>query len=418
MKNFLVEKLNNLYRRTLEKPSHRKRLNNFLYFFLWKLTFKLSCLRKPDEKTVLFVSNCDKELSKDFASLYDLAKQRGYKCRVLTKFKGGSRVIFRNELSKIKTDLAFQREFARAKVTFLDEYYLAAYANKPRKGCRLVQLWHGCGAFKRFSYSVKDSPWGLESELFEKYRVHKSYTDIIASSEYIIPVYNEAFNADEGVVKALGTPRTDVYFDREFISRQKKLLLERFPALEGKKIVLWAPTLRGNNVQSSFTQKAIDFLSLKKELGDGYALLVKLHPRVSSALSFSDEEKKELSGFLFDISKGTDIATALCASDIVITDYSSLIFEYSILSRPMIFYAYDLEDYEAQRSFYYSYESFVPGKIVKESRELASAIKSAESDFSKEKLEEFRQKFMSACDGSSTQRVFDFVTKNESDNII
>ncbi|MGN0468752.1 MAG: CDP-glycerol glycerophosphotransferase family protein [Acutalibacteraceae bacterium] len=410
MNSKTIYRLNKLYDKTLAKPKWRKRLNNFLYGFLWKLAFKISCLKKTDEKLVLFVANCDYKMPKDFQSLYDYAKKCGYKCQCLYKFKGGSPIIFKNELSKIKSDLVFQKYYARAKITFLDEYYLPAYANKPRKGTRLVQLWHGCGAFKRFSYSIKDSSWGLESELFEKYHVHKTYTDIIASSEDIVPVYNEAFDAADGIVKALGVPRTDVYFDGKFVSEQRENLVKKYPLLSGKKIVLWAPTLRGNNVESSYTQKAIDFLKLKNNLGEDYVLLIKLHPRISDSLSFSDEEKAQLSSFVIDISKDVDIDTALCASDIVITDYSSLIFEYALLNRPMIFYAYDLEEYEDQRSFYYDYQSFVPGKIVKNTDELSEAVITAEKDFDEDKIDRFKEKFMSACDGKSTQRVFDFVS--------
>ncbi len=412
MKDKLINKLNEHYRSHLAKPKSRRRLNNFLYFFVWKAAYFLFSLRKVDEKLVLFVANCDCKMPEDFKSLFEYAKKKGYKCVCLFKFKGGSKVIYKNELSKIKSDIVFQKYFARAKVTFLDEYYLPAFANKPRKGSRLVQLWHGCGAFKRFSYSIKDSSWGLESELFEKYKVHKSYTDIVASSKDIIPIYNEAFNADEGIVKALGTPRTDVYFDIDYINSQKDILLEKYPEIKDKKIILWAPTLRGDNVETSYTGKAIDFVALKNGLDKNTVLLVKLHPRVADSLSFGKEEKAQLDGFLIDISKEFTISTALCCADCVITDYSSLIFEYALLKRPMIFYAYDLDEYENQRSFYYDYNTFVPGKIAKTTDELISALNSTD-DYDYGKLDGFIQKFMSACDGHSTQRVFEKTVENK-----
>ncbi len=385
-------------------------LNNFLYFFVWKFIYRLYALKRVDEKLILFAAPYDGKLPKDFGSLYEMAKDKGYKCVCLFKFKGGSSVFYKNELSKIKADIKFQKYFARAKVTFLNEYYLPAYANKPRKGSRLVQLWHGCGAFKRFSYSVKDSSWGLESELFEKYKVHKTYTDIIASSKYIIPIYNEAFDAENGVVKALGVARTDVYFDEDFVKLQKNILTENYPQIKGKRLILWAPTLRGNNVQSSYAEKAIDFVKLKNSINKDTVLLVKLHPRIADKLSFDEEEKKELDGFVIDISKDISIDTALCSADVVITDYSSLIFEYALLKRPMIFYAYDLEAYEKQRSFYFDYKSFVPGKIAKTTDELAELVNNIENyDYSV--LDSFLEKFMSACDGKSTKRIFEFIVE-------
>ena len=410
MKAKTVDRLNDLYFKTLDKSKNRKRLNDFLYFFLWPLAFRLSSLRGVDKNLILFVANAEYKMPNDFALLFDYCEKKGYKCLCLYKFKTGDKCIFKNEFAKIKSDLVFQKYYARAKVTFLDEYYLPAYANKPRKGSRLVQLWHGCGAFKKFSYSVKDSDWGLDGDLFERYKVHKTYTDITVSGEYIIPAWTEAFNADEGVIKPYGVPRTDVFFDPAFVLSQREALEKDFPAIKGKKLLLWAPTLRGTDVKNSYIDKSIDFIKLKKALGSEYALLIKLHPRVVLKMDFSDEEKEELNGFLFDISRGVSINTALCASDICITDYSSLIFEYSLLDRPMIFYAYDLDEYNSGRSFYYKYEDFVPGEIAKTTDELITAINNAES--SPLDLSDFREKFMSCCDGHSTQRIFEKIVES------
>lgn len=408
-----IEKLNNHYYKTLDKEKNRRKLNNFLYFFVWKIAYRISALKGVDDKLILFVANAEYTMPNDFRLLYEYCKNKGYKCLCLYKFKGGKQTIYGNELSKIKSDIVFQKYYARAKVTFLDEYYLPAYANKPRKGSRLVQLWHGCGAFKKFSYSVKDTEWGLQSDLFEKYKVHKSYTDITVSSPYIIPQWTEAFNADEGVIKPYGTPRTDIFFDESFVNGCRDELSEKYPVLKDKKVILWAPTLRGNDVQSSYTEKAIDFLKLKKELGTDYVLLIKLHPRIADAMQFTDEEKEELKDFVVDISKDISINTALSSADICITDYSSLVFEYSLLDRPMIFYAYDLDDYKDGRNFYYEYEDFVPGPIVKTNDELIEAIKEADNNFNGETVRQFKEKFMSCCDGHSTERIFNKIIKGE-----
>lgn len=398
--------LNDLYYKTLDKPKWRNALNNFLFFFVWKIAFLLFSIKGVDKKLILFVASHDYKPAEEYKALYEKAKQNGYRCVCLYQFKGGSKIKFKNELSKIKSDLVFQKYYARARTTFLYEYYLPAYANKPRKGTELVQLWHGCGAFKKFSYSLKDSSWGLEGSLFEKYSVHKNYTAVVSSSESIIPQYAEAFSVSESIIKPVGVPRTDVFFESTFTKESREKLLERFPALESKKLILWAPTFRGNDMQSSYNEKAVDFLSLKEKLGSGYALLIKLHPLVKNRFAFTEQEEKLLDGFAVDISD-MPISTVLCCADLLVADYSSLIFEYALLARPMVFYAYDLDRYNSERSFYYDYESFVPGEIVKTNEELAEAIKRAEESYDYEKLERFREKFMSACDGNSTQRVFD-----------
>lgn len=117
----------------------------------------------------------------------------------------------------------------------------------------------------------------------------------------------------------------------------------------------------------------------------------------------TDEDKEKYGDFVFDGSTTVKIETALCAADILIADYSSLIFEYSLLNKPMLFYAYDLEEYEHDRSFYFDYKSFVPGKIVINNDEIISAIQ--KNDFRKDRIPAFREKFMGPCDGRSTARI-------------
>ena len=105
------------------------------------------------------------------------------------------------------------------------------------------------------------------------------------------------------------------------------------------------------------------------------------------------------------------IENLLCAADAVISDYSSLIFEYSLLERPMIFYAYDLEEYEYDRAFYYDYRSFVPGEIVTDTDGIINEIKKSEASFDRERIIRFKNEYMSACDGNSSARIFDEIIK-------
>ncbi len=409
MKEKIKRKLNEHYYKYLHKEKYRTMLNNFL-FVLWKIVYKVTCLLPVDKKSILFVANNDFSVPAEYESLDKLAKELGYKTDFIFKTPNNSDVIYKNEWQKIKNELKFQIKFATSKCTFLYDYFLPAYANNPRKGTRLIQIWHACGAFKKWGYSTRESSWGLKSDLFEKYNIHKTYTDIITSAEYINPVYAEAFGNDIAKVKALGVPRTDVFFNEDFLSTQKDKLLKKYPELKDKKLLLWAPTYRGNSINTSHNDIAIDFLKLKSIIGSNYALLIKLHPHVAKSFSFKDLPE-ELNGFVYDISKEFVISSALCFSDIVISDYSSLIFEYSLFERPMIFYAYDLEDYDNNRSFYYNYKDFVPGEIVKNTDELANAVLNADKSFEKEKVNLFKNKFMSACDGKSTKRVLEAALK-------
>lgn len=410
MKQRLKKFLNNHYYKYLAKQKYRNLLNNFLFFFLWKLYFRISCLKKVDDKLVLFAASNDFTMPPEYESLYNLAKEKGYKTVCTYKSKNNSDVIYINELKKIRNDLRFIKYYARAKATFLYDYYLPAYANTPRKNTKLIQIWHACGAFKKWGYSTRKSEWGLDDKFFEKYNVHKTYTHITTSAEKINGVYAEAFGNDISKVHAIGVPRTDIFFDEKFLCSQKAKLTEKYPELKNKKIILWAPTYRGNDIRSSQNDMAIDFQRLHDIIGDKYALLVKLHPHIAKNMN-DDDIPKELSSFVYNISKEFDISSALCFSDMVISDYSSLIFEYALFERPMIFFSYDLEEYDSSRSFYYDYESFVPGEIVKDTESLAKAIINADKSFDKEKVVNFKKEFMSACDGKSTERVLGLVEK-------
>ncbi len=148
----------------------------------------------------------------------------------------------------------------------------------------------------------------------------------------------------------------------------------------------------------------LDIEKMREELGEEYALVIKLHPLTAKAFKINPEDD-----FVFNASKCLAIDTALCAADTVITDYSSLIFEYALLERPMIFFAYDLAAYDDSRSFYFDYETFVPGEIVVDTDEIISEIKRLETDFDVERVRRFRDDFMSACSGNSTEKISEAV---------
>ena len=236
-----------------------------------------------------------------------------------------------------------------------------------------------------------------------RFPMHNTYTHVFVSSEAVIPCYAEAFRCSERRIMAYGTPRTDVYFDKNFVSSQREELLKIFPEIGDRKIILYAPTFRGNSPTAAYNENPLDYEKLKAALGDEYALVMKLHPFTAKKFGLTEDEKEKYGDFIFDGSKNLKIETALCAADILIADYSSLIFEYALLNKPMLFYAYDLEEYEHDRSFYFDYKSFVPGKIVINNDEIIKAIQ--DKDFRADRIPAFREKFMGACDGECVKRI-------------
>ncbi|MEG0978929.1 MAG: CDP-glycerol glycerophosphotransferase family protein, partial [Oscillospiraceae bacterium] len=162
---------------------------------------------------------------------------------------------------------------------------------------------------------------------------------------------------------------------------------------------------RGTNFKSAHTDIHMDYNALKNKLGDRYVIINKFHPYIQNGLEIDDK----FGGFVFNAPTGIDVSVLLCACDILISDYSSLIFEYSLLARPMIFYAYDLDEYDRERSFYYPYREFVPGEIVSDTNQIINAVENIEKSFDSERVLQFCQKFMSACDGQSTKRIIKWI---------
>ena len=382
------------------------RRKDFLYYKLWPY-YQRKYSRKPidEKKVVLAYSHFYKEMPDNLRCIKAELEKKGYTCVVINKaeFANSHKNFWINELAKCFCCKEFFEEYATAKALFLTDYFFPAFACKPREGQSVVQLWHGCGAFKKWGYSTAEKKWGASKKELDRYPIHNTYTYVCVSSPKVSFAYAEAFGCSEDVIKPLGAPRTDIYFDSDFISESRRRICEKIPQIDGRKIILYAPTFRGNSVGKSYMNNMLEIEEMNKKLGDDYVLLIKQHPLTAKKFSIKG------STFAFDISKDVAIETALCAADIVITDYSSLIFEYALLERPMIFFAYDLAEYEDARSFYFGYEGFVPGEIVTDTDEIISEIKRLETDFDIETVRRFKREYMSACDGKSTERIINEV---------
>lgn len=400
----------------LLKRKFMKRLGDFRrsfwYYHLWPHYYKKYSKNPIDpKKVVLAYSSLYKTLPDNLKCIKDELETRGYNCVIVNRGEGDNRYKNKviNELSKFIDCKFFFKEFADCRALFLVDYYFPAFANKPREGQSIIQLWHACGAFKMWGYSTVDKKWGANQKSLDKFPVHNTYTHVCVSSPKVRFAYAEAFNCSEDTVLPLGTPRTDVYFDPGFVKSGRDTLNELCPGIEGKKVILYAPTFRGNSLRKSYMRNTLDLDALYDNLHDDYVFVMKLHPLTAKAFKLTEEQQEKYEGFLYDVSKTANIDTALCAADIVISDYSSLIFEYSLLERPMIFYAYDLEKYENDRSFYFDYRSFVPGEIVDDTEGIINEVKRLETGFYKQKVINFKNDFMSACDGNSTKRICDAV---------
>ena len=348
--------------------------------------------RKVQPGRVTFLSNRSDRLSGNIKSVFlEMTKVPGVEITVLCR-KG-------NLLHSLPVLHQFLRLYATSQVVFVDDYYhLLSYVKK-KPEVQLVQLWHACGAFKTFGYSRQG-----EQALPQGSPNHRQYDYAVVSARQVCPCYAEGFGIDLQKVLPLGSPRCDRFADNRYKAAFTKRFYAENPDLTGKRIVLFAPTFRGGGQGNCYYPlekfRPDDLLDA---LPEDTVLVVKMHPYLTQRPAC---QKAENAHRLLDLSDRYDVNDLLFVSNVLVTDYSSVVYEASILNLPMLFYAFDLESYCKERDFYCDYASFVPGRIVRTMEELIHALQT--EDCQQEKVAPFYARNFDDTAGKATRNVVDF----------
>ena len=285
-----------------------------------------------------------------------------------------------------------------SKVIVTDDYLKYLRSVKLRPGQKVVQLWHASGAFKRFGL---DAPSRLSR--IEEFNTHSQYTDVCVSSEYVRQFYAHAFGVDMDVIKAIGSPRTDSLADKEKIKADREYLCSLHPLLKDKKIYVYFPTFRETDGALTEFDPQIDWAKLNDELSDDEIFIISRHPVMKKEF-FKNAFYSRVKDYTFE-----PTPLLLSVADVVITDYSSVIFDASIVDIPMVFYCPDYNEYE--REFYLDYEKDLPGEIVTDEAVLLKGIRDAlQKGTDSEEMKLFREKEVGSCDGKSTERAVKLIT--------
>ncbi len=284
-----------------------------------------------------------------------------------------------------------------SKVIVTDDYLKYCRYVKLREDQKLVQIWHASGAFKRFGL---DAPSKLTR--LEEYNTHSQYSDVCVSSEYVRQFYAHAFGIDIETVKALGSPRTDKLLDKSKCKEYSDMLISKHPLLKDKKIYVYFPTFREVDGAVSDFEPKIDWDKLNSDLDDDEIFIISRHPVMKKPF-FKYAFYSRIKDYTFE-----ETSALISIANVVITDYSSIIFDASLLDIPMVFYCPDYDTYE--RDFYLDYEKDLPGEIIYEGDKLLSSLRrAADNQFSRQKKAEFKEKEVGACDGKSTERISNLI---------
>lgn len=367
--------------------------------YLIRMTFFMFSFLLPVNKNkITFASYRSESLEGNLLYLYSELKSRDDKYQTVFLFKKYNSSIY-GKLDYVLHMLKASYLLATSRYFIIDDYYFPVYVIEPRKGTDIVQLWHAAGAFKKFGFSTVGKSFGPSKDYLKHIEIHSNYTKVYVSSKNVIPHYAEAFDMEAGNIFPFGLPRTDFFFKAGVKEKMMKKFAHHFPHLLDKKLILYAPTFRGSSHYQEAFDCPIDISALKAYAGEEYALLIHLHPYMRSGLKIKDEDQR----FASQIHGEMTIEELLVITDYLVTDYSSIIFDYSLLKRPIAFFVPDLEEYINERDFYYDFDDFIPGPKFTDTAALAKWVKQESHDL--DRVANFSEYFFEYLDGKASERI-------------
>jgi CDP-glycerol glycerophosphotransferase (TagB/SpsB family) len=275
-------------------------------------------------------------------------------------------------------------------LVFVDNAWLPVHVAPHRIDTTVVQLWHAVSAVKRFGLDTARPP-----DEPERTFLHRFYDFVIVSADAVRPTYAAALRTPIERVLALGTPRTDFFFDPAAMDAARRRLLRAYPTLAGRRVVLIAPTLRGRGRGKTSTA-GIDPERLRALLPESFALVLKPHPNV-------DPSSMPKGGYDVILDQIDEINDALALADVLVTDYSSSIFEFALLRRPIVVLAGDLDAYARDPGVVLDFTTDMVGTQVDDTIGVAAALLDDRFDMSG--YDAFIERHVGACDGQSSNRV-------------
>ena len=405
-----VKAQDKIYITSLYSPNTLKGIRRLFAFILSLtekvLTVAVKCLYNfsnvfnKKNNIALFTSESRDTIGGNMAYVLQQAKQLD----IDNKYKFKFSLVDKKDCNKIKYVLFLLKTAymsGKAKIVIIDDYHPLIYRINFRKDVKVVQLWHACGDFKAVGYAR----CGKNGAPNISKNAHKNYTHAIVSGEGARKSYAEAFGIDINNVYPCGIPRTDILFDKNYKTDAINEINAKYPQFKDKSKILFAPTFRGNGKKSAYYPiDKIDFKMLEKLCREtNRAVFFKMHPFVKGELPITKEQED----IFVDASSYPDINKMIACSEVLITDYSSSIYEAALLKTPMMFYVFDLDEYTSSRAFFKPFNEYLSGKVVYDFKQLVEAIKN--QDYEKEKIDALINSAVEKCDGNATKRVIDLI---------
>lgn len=354
-----------------------------------------------------------------------LEQERFADYRFVWSFKGAERTerargeaLLANERTSVaqRGSEDYFRALATAKVLVLNTR-LPEYVT-PKEGQVFVQCWHGT-PLKRLGYDVQietTNALNTTSELADRFGMDaRKWTYLLSPSPYCSRHLADAFGLPEErrgeVVVEEGYPRNDelALAAADPAQRRRSELRTLLGVPEGRKVLLYAPTWRDDSYRAGVGYTfdyLIDFDELRRELGEEWVVLFRPHYYIANHFDFSAYE-----GFVIDVSAWDDVNELYIAADALVTDYSSVMFDYAILRRPIMLFAPDYEKYASDiRGFYFDL-SEIPGPCCVRTDELVGELRDLDGYWERygAAYDAYVRRFCPKDDGHAAERVIERV---------
>ncbi len=387
------------------QPRYRKRVRPFKTFHDCYIAskpvlrrfyrFYSSLYKKKRSNTVLFMTEQSDTVGTNLMAVADKMTQRGLdqKFQILYSARPAAAMD-----QGVRSWIELVKKVAMSGTIFMDDHAPVFDWLKVDEDTTIIQLWHAGAGFKSSGYSR----WGHEG-CPSPQSCHRQYKYGIAGSKNIAPFFSELWGINDENVLPTGMPRMDEFLDETHKQEKIKELYEQFPMCKGKKVILYGPTYRGRNKKKAYyPYELIDFQRLYDLCGDEYVVLFKMHPWVNEDIQIEEQYADKF----LDVKTYPNINDLFYIVDLLITDYSSNIFEYSLMKKPMLFFAFDKIQYSYSRGFHRAYEESAPGKVCYTFDEVLDAIE--KKDFEYEKVQQYIDHHFDYIDSNASDRVIDW----------
>ena len=276
-----------------------------------------------------------------------------------------------------------------------------------RKEQIYIETWHGGGAYKKI-----DAVYKNVHNKFKHKRIKRSVNNIdyvISSAQKFSQVFKKDTEIQNAKFLPYGMPRNDMFFNKQIRNNNNDKIYQYYQIDRKKKIVLYAPTFREHGFESTLKPNIL-LKALHEKTGKEYVLMLRCHPHIANTIFCESANNDNI----INVSNYLDMQELLCAADILITDYSSCMWDFSLMYRPCFIYAVDLNKYKIERNFHTPITDW-PFPIATNNQELEKCIMNFNEHEYINQVKMHHEKLGSFEDGHATERICNLIKRICSD---